>query len=65
MGSIFNNLVTLCLDLDFRNIRNSIALSFAIKSGHQLKNLQINNQVCLGLLMFVNMFISYYMCSIE
>ncbi|XP_058725628.1 F-box protein At1g80960-like [Vicia villosa] len=45
MGNIFTNLITLCLDIDFTNTRNSIALSFAIKSCSQLKNLKLNNQV--------------------
>ncbi|WJX72640.1 hypothetical protein P8452_56496 [Trifolium repens] len=54
IGSIFDNLVTLCLDIDFKNIRDSIALSFAIKSCHQLKTLQIQNQVNMNLIGEVN-----------
>ncbi|KAJ1388089.1 F-box-like domain superfamily [Sesbania bispinosa] len=45
IGNIFENLVTLRIDLDLNNVRNLIALSFALKSLYHLKNLEINNQV--------------------
>ncbi|CAI8615549.1 unnamed protein product [Vicia faba] len=45
MGTILKNLVTLSLDLDLDDKRNTVAISFALKSCIQLKNLQINNQV--------------------
>ncbi|KAJ1410203.1 Leucine-rich repeat domain superfamily [Sesbania bispinosa] len=45
IGNIFENLVTLRIDLDLKNVRNLIALSFALKSFYHLKNLDINNQV--------------------
>lgn len=45
MGNIFKHLVTLCLDFELNSSRNTIALSFALKSCPQLMNLQINNQV--------------------
>ncbi|XP_058781368.1 FBD-associated F-box protein At5g38590-like [Vicia villosa] len=45
MGIILKNLTTLCLDFDLNNNRNTIAISFALKSCVQLKYLQINNQV--------------------
>ncbi|KAJ1406668.1 Leucine-rich repeat domain superfamily [Sesbania bispinosa] len=45
IGNIFENLVTLRIDLDLGNVRNLIALSFALKSFYHLKNLEISNQV--------------------
>ncbi|KAJ1427439.1 Leucine-rich repeat domain superfamily [Sesbania bispinosa] len=45
IANIFENLVTLCINLDLKNVRNVIALSFTLKSCHHLKNLEINNQV--------------------
>ncbi|KAJ1403665.1 F-box-like domain superfamily [Sesbania bispinosa] len=45
IGNIFENLVTLCIDLDLKKVRNAIALFFALKSCRHLENLEINNQV--------------------
>ncbi|KAJ1437915.1 F-box-like domain superfamily [Sesbania bispinosa] len=45
IDNIFENLVTLRIDLDLKKVRNLIALSSALKSFHHLKNLEINNQV--------------------
>ncbi|KAL5082445.1 hypothetical protein RYX36_010866 [Vicia faba] len=48
MGSIFQNLVTLSLDLDLEKSINLIALYSALKFCRRLMNLEINNKVNLG-----------------
>ncbi|KAJ1435128.1 Leucine-rich repeat domain superfamily [Sesbania bispinosa] len=45
IGNIFENLVTLCIDLDLKEVKNVITLSSTLESCHHLKNLEINNQV--------------------
>lgn len=47
MATIFENMVTLCIDLDMKEVINNIGLYLILKSCLHLKSLQINNQVCL------------------
>ncbi|XP_061358362.1 F-box protein At1g80960-like [Gastrolobium bilobum] len=45
IANVFENLVTLSIELDLNNVRNVISLSYYLRSCPHLQNLEINNKV--------------------